>query len=104
MSAVHKRERSSLASEAKDARKTQAEAVKARYAPERDEIVASRKRALSGLADRHSHAETRADQSRQQREAERESAHRQLETNLRTYQAVAHDRGAKGRDRSPGLG
>lgn len=104
LSAVHKRERSGLAIEAKDARKTQLEAVKARYAPERQEIVDSRKRALSGLADRHSHAETRADQSRQQREAERESARRQLETNLRTYKAVAQDRGAKPRDRSPGLG
>jgi hypothetical protein len=103
LSSLHKRDRSELAKETKRARTSQLEAVKARYAPERVELADSRKRALASLADRHSVAEAKADQARQTREAERESARKTLDTTLRAFNAQNQGRG-RSPDRSPGLG
>ena len=103
LSKVHGRDRTELAQAAKQARASQLEAVKARYAPERTDLADSRKRALSSLADRHSAAESKADEARQKREAERETARRTLDVTLRAFNAQSQGRG-RSPDRSPGLG
>jgi hypothetical protein len=106
LSAIHREERSIAAKEYRAGRRTQVEAVAARYRPMRDELIAARDRKLCALQDRHGAAAAEADRRRQAREAERESGLKLLERALsiaenrqRTTRTPANDHGRGGPSR-----
>lgn len=105
---IHKRERQEFAKGYTADKSIQAQAVKARYAPARADLVRDRDRALDNMRERHAVAQQRADSRRQDREADRVKDRAYLEATLRTWhrmkdqpqdRAPANDRG-----RGPSLG
>lgn len=70
----HRDERRAFTQKVRDARQVQAQAVQARYAPEKDELDRARTEALDRLQERQRAALAQEDRLRQAREAQREQA------------------------------
>ena len=92
LSARHKTERQALASQIRDQRVSQLEAVKARYQPELDELTRTRQQRLTSLSERHEAEMQAEDTLLQARIIEREQDRRAVEQQITAWKRSQRER------------
>jgi len=89
----HRDERRAFAARLRDARSVHGGAIRARYAPEKDDLDRARTQALDRLQERHSDALAQEDRLRQAREAEREQARTAIREQVARWKQAQKDKG-----------
>jgi MobA/MobL family len=89
----HRQEQAALAGRLRETRAVQAEAVRARYQPQIDDIKSARRQQVGAVRDRHRDEIAREDIALQAREAEREHGRQRLQEQVENWKKAQRDMG-----------